>query len=113
METLERIEDCENVVGGDPEDTVGEEGKTPSDTQHATESQDDYNLFAMCARLSGSCSLEKEEPGQYDDEGSEGEDEDQNIVAYVNNVVHQIVGYPAPLEQKDMSVKDRKCVSIV
>lgn len=72
---MERIEDCENVVGGDPEDTVGEEEKTPCDTQYATESQDDYNAFATSAIFCIACvgSLLTEEPAQYDDEGSEGE----------------------------------------
>lgn len=39
--TLERIQDRENVVGGNPEDTGGEEGETPSYTHHATQSHDD------------------------------------------------------------------------
>lgn len=83
MDTLERIEDRENVEGGDLEDTVGEEGETPCDTQHATQSQDGYNIFATSANLSVACfgSPETKERGQYDDEGSEGEEEDQRIVA--------------------------------
>lgn len=97
MFTLERIEDRKNVVGGDQEDTLGEKGKTPCDTQHATQSQDGYNTFAT-AKLSVVCfgSPETKEPGQYDDEGSEGEEEDQRIVAYVDNVVDFTFYYPAP-----------------
>ncbi len=102
MDTLERIEDCKNVVGGDLEDTVGEEGKTPRDTQHATQSQDGYNTFTTCAWFCVVCvgSLETKEPGQYYDEGSEGEDEHQHIVAYVDNVVDVTVYYPAPWNRK-------------
>lgn len=102
MDTLERIEDCENVGGRDPEDTVGEEGKTPRDTQHATQSQDGYNTFATSAKFCVGCvgSLETKEPGQHDDEGSEGEEEHQRIVAYVDNVVDVTVCYPAPWNRK-------------
>lgn len=102
MNTLERIKDCENVVGGDPEDTVCEEGKTPCDTQHAAQSQDGDDVFATSAIFRGAYggSLPTEEPGQYDDEGSEGEDEYQRIVAYVDDVVDVTVGYPAPWSRK-------------
>ena len=102
MDTLERVKDCENVVGGDPEDAVGEEGKTPCDTQHATQSQDGHNAFAASVNLSFARIgfLETKEPGQYDDEGSEGEEEDQRIVAYVDNVVDVTVCYPAPWNRK-------------
>ena len=92
--TLERIEDGENVVGGDLEHTVCKEGKTPTDTQHATQSQDDPNTMAICGDLS--VSLETKKPDHHDDEGGEGEDEDQRIVAYVDDVVHVNVRYPAP-----------------
>lgn len=98
-ETLERIQDRENVVGGNPEDTGGEEGETPSYTHHATQSHDDWDASYIgvyfCATFSTSHSLETKEPGHYDDEGSEGEEEDQRIVTYVDNVVHVIVRYPA------------------
>lgn len=99
---MERIKGRENVVGGDPEDTVGEEGKTPCDTQHAAQSQNGNDAFATSAilRIAYGGSLPTEEPGQYDDEGSEGEDEDQRIVAYVDNVVGVTVGYPAPWNRK-------------
>lgn len=41
MDTLEGIEDCENVVGRDAEGTIGKEGKTPRDAQQATQAQND------------------------------------------------------------------------
>ena len=102
MDTLERVQGRENVVGGDPEGTIGEEGKPPCDAQHAAQSQYGYNIFAISAHLYVACfgSLEAKEPGQHDDEGSEGEEEDQNIVAYVDNVVDVTVCYPAPWNRK-------------
>lgn len=114
--TLERIEDGEDVIGRDPEDTVGEEGETPRDTQHAAQSQDDYNAFATSANLRvGSVGpLETEEPGQYDDESGEGEEEDQRVVAHVDNVVDLTVRYPAPSNtHRNMPVKERKRGSVV
>lgn len=111
MVTLEGVEDCEDVVGRDPEDAVGEEGETPCDTQHAAQSQDGYNAFATSANLCiGSVApLETEEPGQHDDEGDEGEEEDQRVVAYVDNVVDGTVCYPAPLNtHKNAPVKGKE-----
>lgn len=95
---MKRIEDCENIVGGNPEDPIGEEGKTPCDTQHATQPHDGYYTLAISVNFCGATfvSLETNEPGQYNDEGSEGEEEDQCIVAYVDNVVDVNVCYPAP-----------------
>lgn len=95
---MKRIEDCENVVGGDLEDPIGEEGKTPRDTQHATQSQDGDNTSAISVHFRSAtfAPLETNEPGDYDDEGREGEEEDQRIVAHVDNVVDGVVCYPAP-----------------
>lgn len=99
MRTLERIQDSENVVGRDPEGTVGEEGETPGDPHRATQSQDDSDALFIHAHFCGDflvcCSLETNEVGQYDDEGGEGEDEDQRVVTYVDNVVRGVVRYPA------------------
>lgn len=102
MDTLERIEDRENVVGGHPKGAVGKEGKTPCDTQQATQSHDSYNAWATCVILCFACvgSLETEEPGHCDDKSSKGEDEDHHIVAYVDNVVGVIVSDPAPWDRK-------------
>ncbi len=96
--TLERIENRENVVGRDLEDTVGKEGTAPSDTQHAAQSHDGYNSFATFAILYIACigSFETEEPPHNDNEGREGEEEDQRIIAYVDNIVDVAVCYPAP-----------------
>jgi len=95
---LERIEGCENVGGRDPEDTVGEEGKTPRDTKHEIQAQDDYDAFAiftfLCVVLFDS--LKSKEPRQNNDGRTEGEEEDQRIVAYVDYIVDVIVSYPAP-----------------
>lgn len=54
-DTLERIEDSENVVGRNPEDTMAEEDKTPRDTQHGTQSHDDDNAFATSVSLCIGC----------------------------------------------------------
>lgn len=86
-DTLERIEDSENVVSRHPEDTMAEEDKTPWDTQNGTQSHDDDNVFATSVSLCNGClmSLLTKEPRQYEDEGREGDQEDQRIVAYVDN----------------------------
>lgn len=98
LDTLERIEDGENVVRGHPQGTIGKESKTPRDAQHATQSQDGYNAFSILACLWTPCFGYPVaiEPVQYDDEGGESEEEDQGIVAYVDNVVDVIIQYPAP-----------------
>lgn len=99
MDTLERIEGCENIVGRDLEGTVCKEGKSPCDTQNATQSEDGYNIFATSAGVANvvcSGSLKTKEPGQYDDEGRKSEEEDHRIVGYVDNVVDVPVCYPAP-----------------
>lgn len=100
--TLERIQSCENVVGRDPEGTIGEESKTPCDSQNATQSHYDYNIWAIfaCFYIGSFSFPEKKEPGHYDDEGTESEDEDQSIVAYVDNVVDIVICYPAPWNRK-------------
>lgn len=94
-DTLKRTEDCENVVGGNLQDTVGEEDKTPCDTQSAAQSKDNYDSCASeCTAHFGSAVTE--ELGRYDDEDSNGKQENQCIVAYVYNPVDNIVCYPAP-----------------
>lgn len=97
-DTLKRIEDRENVVGRDPKDTVGEEGETPREAQQATQSHDGHDAGAALVDLCGVGlnPLETVEPGQDEDEAGEGEDEDQRIVAYVDNVLRVPVRYPAP-----------------
>lgn len=95
--TLEWIEDGEKVVGGDAEDPVGEEGKSPRQAQQATQAHDRRYAFAL--PLDFRCtfkSLETNEPGHDDDEGGEGEEEDQSVVADVDDVVDVEVCYPAP-----------------
>lgn len=100
--TLKRIEDCENVVGWDLEDPIGKEGKAPRDTQHAAQSQDGDNTSAFSVNLYSATfvSFDTNEPGHYDDEGSEGKEEDQRVVAYVDNVVDVNVCYPAPWNRR-------------
>lgn len=62
--------------------------------------------------LGGSFGLpEAKEPGQCDDEASEGEEEDQRIVADVDDIVDVIVCYPAPWDRRT-SVKERKDGSV-
>ena len=97
-DTLKRIENGENVVGGNPEGTVGEEGETPGDTEHEAQSHDGHQAYAAFVDLLVVLlvSLEKTEPCHHDGEGDEGEDEDDSIVADVDNVVDVPVSYPAP-----------------
>lgn len=98
LNTLEGVEDCENVGGRNPKVTVGEKGEAPRDTQLAAQAQDGYYTSAClalsCVELFGSC--EANDPGQTDDDHGESEDEDQRIVADVDNVVNVIVVYPTP-----------------
>lgn len=98
MCTLERIKDCENVVAWDLEDTIGEKSETPRNTQDATQAHDGHYVFAVVTNLWIGCFdfLQTKEPDEYDDEGGEGKEEDQCIVADVDNIVGVIVCYPAP-----------------
>lgn len=101
LDTLEGVEDCEYVVGGDPEGSVGCKGKTPRDTQNATQAHDGQDAFAILAHLSIRLgSLETKEPGHDDNEGGEGEEENHQIVADVDNVKDVTVCYPAPWNRK-------------
>lgn len=98
LNTLEGVEDCENVGGRNPEVSVGEKGEAPWDTQLAAQAQGGYYTCALlalsCVELFGSS--EAKDPGQTDDDHGEGEDEDQRIVAHVDNVVNIVVVYPTP-----------------
>lgn len=77
---------------------MGEEDKTPCDTQSAAQSKDNYDACAIpvnaCTARFGSPVTE--ELGRYDDEGNKGKQENQCIVACVYNPVDNIVCYPAP-----------------
>lgn len=82
---------------------MGEEDKTPCDTQNTAESKDNCD---SCAIPANECSAETEELGQYDDEGSKGKQENQCIVAYVYSPVDNIVCNPAPaVETQNISLK--------
>lgn len=96
---MERTEKCENVEGRNPQDIAGEEHKAPRDTQDATQSRDHCDVSAgFCIACVGS--PETAEPANHRDEGSEGEEEDQRIVAYVDDVVDVTVGDPASWKGK-------------
>lgn len=104
---MERIKDSENVVGWDQERTICKKGKTPCDTQHATQSHDGPNISdTLCVASLGS--LEIKEPGQYDEGGGEGEEENHCVVSNVDDVEDVTVCYPAPWNKEIVSGKGRK-----
>lgn len=101
VDTLQRVEDGENVVGRDLESTVGEEGKAPRDSQHEAQAHDAHDFPAILPRfyMSPFDIPDTTEPGHHNDEGGEGDDEDHSIVAYVDDV-DAVVCYPAPWKEK-------------
>lgn len=95
---MERAEDCENVISRDPQDTVGEEDKSPWDAQNGAQSKDDHDAFAVSVDILVAWIgfLVTGEHGQHDDEGGKSKQEDQRIAAYVHDPVDGTVCYPAP-----------------
>ena len=98
---MERIENGEDVVGGKPQDTVCKERKAPRDAQSGAQSKDTADARAAAANsdVLFSRRFGQVEPGQEDNEGGEGEEEDHGVVGDVDDVLDLLICHPAPFGQ--------------